>query len=287
MRARFEKIPLESGASFSCREFRVRRFEAPWHFHPELELTWIVNGRGLRFVGDSIAPFETGDLVLLGPNVPHFWSSDAAPDAAALAHSVVVQWEAHFLGAEFFQAPEMRAVAQGWTRAGRGLQVMGRTRERVAAQLEELLGAQGLARLLALLRIWDDLARSDELRPLSSPGFSPSLSDFDAERINTVCRLVRERLGAPLAQPEAAAAVCLTPAAFSRFFKSKTGKTFAAFVNEVRIGQACRLLVEGRRAVGEIADECGFSNLSNFNRRFRDITGASPREYRRRFGPVD
>ena len=253
---------------------------APWHFHPECELTLIVSSRGLRYVGDSIEPFSEGDLVLLGANVPHFWKNDEPSGGRqSMASSVVIQFREDFLGADLWRKPEFAKIARLLQKSGRGLKFTGDTRRKVSALMRKMLRLQGARRLINLLLIMEVLAQSAHARPLSSLGFTPVLNIFDAERISKVHEHVYARLADPIYQPQVAKLVNMTPASFSRFFRQKTGRTFSAFVNEVRIGRAARLLTEENKTITEVCYACGFENLSNFNRRFRGIKQMTPREF--------
>ena len=281
MKARIEKVSTDGGASFLCRRRVDPRFGFYWHVHPEIELTCIVRSRGRRFVGDSIEPYEDGDLVLLGPNLPHTWASD--PRRAGRQEAVFCQCSETFLGPDFLRAPECSPLRRLLERSSRGLRFTGKTQKTAARRLEGMERLQGLARLAALLEVLDLLARSREQRPLSSREFVPELRPGDADRIDRVCRLLNERFTGRVTLAEAAAAAHLSIPAFSRFFRRKTGRTLVAYLNELRTGLACRELIETDRSVSDIAFESGFNNLSNFNRRFLELKGMNPREFRRQF----
>jgi len=282
MRALFEKVTPPAQESFFCKEFLCPRFESPWHFHPECELTLIVESSGRRFVGDHIATFQEGDLVLLGPDLPHFWYSEPATDQRA--HSVVTLFRLDFLGAEFLGKAELGPIRRLLAKAARGLQITGLTQKKLLAPIRKLPRLSGMPRLLGLLSVLDALARAPgrDLQPLSSAGFIPLLDPLDEPRMNRVLGYINREFGAcHLNQPEAARLANLTPAAFSRFFKRKTGKSFSTFVNEVRVGHACKLLLESELNSTEICFASGFGNVSNFNRRFRKLKETTPSEYRR------
>ena len=292
MIAHFEKITDRGEAgSFHCRCFDVPSFGTPWHFHPEWELTLIVESRGQRFVGDNIAAFAPGDLVLLGPNLPHCWLNVPSPEgygaSVGRARSVVVQFGANLLGAGWQEGPEMRAVRSLLTdRASRGVCFVGPAAQRLGGRLAALPGQHALPRLLELVALLDALARlpARAARPLASEGFTPALNLAQAKRLETICRFVHGHFRDAIRLAEMAALAHLTPEAFSRFFKQKTGKTFVEFLNDVRIGEACRLLIEQETlGVTEICYACGFENVSNFNRHFRLRHRLSPRDFRRRF----
>ena len=281
MQARLEKVSPGTAASFICRRRVDRRFGFAWHFHPEFELTCIVRSRGKRFVGDSIADYGDGDLVLLGPNLPHTWDSD--PRSRGTHEAVFCQFSGTFLGAEFFKAPELLPVRRLLERSSRGLRFTGRTQRAVAKRMEGLDGLQGPGRLLALLEILATLARSRDARPLSSGGFAPPPRRADAARIDRVCRFLTEHYASRVPLAEAAKVAHLSAPAFCRFFKRRTGKTLVGYLTELRVGHACRELIETERTISGIAFDSGFNNLSNFNRRFRDLKGMSPRQFRGSF----
>lgn len=281
MKASVERVSPGAAASFLCRRRTDPRFGFYWHVHPEIELTLIVRSRGRRFVGDSIEPYEDGDLVLLGPDLPHTWDSD--PRRKGPHDAVFCQFSESFLGPEFLRAPEMAPVRRLIAKAAQGLRFTGRTQKAVARRMDGMERLQGLSRLAALLEVLHQLAGSREARPLSSREFSPTLRRGDADRIDRVCRFLNERCTDRITLAEAAAAAHLSVPAFSRFFRRRTGRTLVAYLNELRTGLACRELIESDRSVSDIAFDSGFNNLSNFNRRFLEIKGMSPREFRRQF----
>ncbi len=279
MKAILEKIAShDRSRSFAVRSFEVRRFRSPFHHHPELELTLIVKSAGHRYVGDHIGRFAAGDLVLMGPNLPHMYINDEK--FSGKAASVVLQFLPGFLGDHFFELGELSHVRRLLERSRVGLSFHGRTREKVAPMLQQLCKLDGLARLSALLQVLELLARSREQRTLASASYSPSLALYQGERINRVCELISRKFREGITQSEAARAAKMSPASFSRFFRRATNKTFRAFLNEVRIGHATHLLVDSEKTVAEICYESGFGNLSNFNRQFLKLRRTSPRLYR-------
>lgn len=273
-----EKIPLLPGGSFACREFKLARFTTPLHFHPEIELTLIVAGRGLRYVGDSIGPFHDGDLVLLGSNLSHCWWNDSADRRHA--HSIVVQFPPDFIGEGSRAWPEANTIKRLFGRAARGLQFSGESRRQIASKMLSLPRLPPWRRLVSLLNILGEAADSREARTLSSAGFIPMSDANSGERMAAACRYVHEQFTDIIRQPEAARRASLSPAAFSRYFRLHMGKTFEAYVNEVRIGHVCRLLLESNATIAEAAYAVGYNNLANFNRRFRAISGRTPSKFR-------
>jgi AraC-like DNA-binding protein len=279
-----EKTPQAQWESFHCEVLRGASYNALWHFHPELQLTLVLKSRGHRLVGDNITALRPGDLVLVGSNLPHVWHQETGPDAASDAvHAIVVRFLDTFLGAEFLDRPEAESLRQLLRRASRGLEITGKTRDAVEARLRRLAEVRGLSRIVELLGILNVLAGSRELKPIASAGFVPKIDPADQDRMQRVCRYLDTHLTQPLDREQAAAVAHLSPGAFSRFFKARTGKTLPEYVNALRVGRACALLAEDKWKVTDVAMECGFRNLANFNRQFRALTRLSPREYRLRF----
>ena len=250
----------------------------PWHFHPEYELTHIVSGQGTRHVGDSVERFGPGDLVLLGPDLPHYWWQDACQSPG---QAVVLQFSTAAPGADFWELPECRTVRALLARAQRGVVFgPGEGTMRGVPVLHGMAGAQGWRRMRALLEVLGALADTGDYRLLASSGFAPALKVGDRTRMEAVCGYVNAAFPETISHARAARLAGLSPSAFSRFFRQRAGKTFEAYVNEVRIGHACRHLGDTDLSVTEIAFRVGFNNLSNFNRRFRRIAGMPPMCYR-------
>ncbi len=280
MRARFEKVSVDPTRSFHAEERRIARFDAPWHFHPEIELTLIVAGRGRRFVGDCIEPFVEGDLVLLGPNLPHFWHNEGRQSRDAQAHSVVVQFRPDFLGPEIFARPEFASVQNLFRRAARGLRFSGRSAHRISTRLRTLVRLEGLPAVLELLATLHLLAQARNVRPLASAAYEPSLDRHAEQRLARVYAFLMRSFQERLSLAQIARVASMNPEAFSRYFKRATGRNVSVFLNELRIDYAGRLLRETTRRIGDVATEAGFATLSSFNRRFRARMGCTPRKYR-------
>jgi AraC-like DNA-binding protein len=304
VKAVLEKTPRAQWESFHCEVVRGSSYHAMWHFHPEYQLTLVLESRGHRMVGDDITPLHPGDLVLVGPNLPHVWHQEsrsaeratrkgtgretASPLSAIRGpdcevHAIIVRFLDTFLGCEFLERPELQPVRALLRKASRGLHITGCTRDIVAEAMQRLSQAKGLARIRELLAILDLLATSRDVKPIASAGFVPRISTDDQERMQRVFRYIDRNLAEEIDRTRAAAAAHLSPGAFSRFFKLRTGRTLPEYVNALRIGRACEMLADDKWKVADIAMECGFANLANFNRHFRRITKLSPREYRRRF----
>lgn len=238
----------------------------------------------MRVVGDHIAPFLPGDIAILGSNLPHLYmESKPSVPRSDWAQSRVIQFRRDCFGESFFDVPEMNGVARLIKRAERGLKFSGDGAAAAISVMERLFKLDRISRIPCFLELLGVMAQTKDVEILASPGYSPSLSSWDGKRLDRVCSLVKERFSEPLSQAEVAREVNMSPPAFSRYFGKRTGMTFVNFLNEVRIGHACRQLQETDKTILEICFESGFSNLSNFNRRFRDIRSTTPSAYRRMF----
>ncbi len=273
-----EIVAADGGASFFAREFSLPSFPFHWHFHPEIELTLITAGRGLRFVGDSVEEFREGDLCLLGRDCPHSWYSD--PRSPGPVRSLVVQFPPDLFGAALLAASEMRGIVRLLERSRRGLCFHGADRGRAAGLVERLCRAPSGSseRMLGLLTALAALAEGDGGRELASG--VRALDASAQRRLGELFAHLHEHQG-EIGQKAAAQRLGLAPSAFSRFFRRTVGKTFVAYRNDLRIGIACRALIEDDRPVTAVAHQAGFANLANFNRRFRAAKRMTPREFRR------
>lgn len=271
MLASFEHIVPEHPLTWRITSLAEPRFESPWHFHPEYELTYIRAGHGTRLIGDSVGSYQPGELTLIGPEVPHTYVSAATDPVHA---AVVIQFRRDFLGAGFFDQPVFAPVAALLDGAERGLSYS--CEDATLRRLEELPPAEKTVELLALLVA---LSQRDAAALVSRPATS-ALNRATAARIEAMVALMHAEYGSPLTLARIAAAAHLTPGSASRLFSRSTGSSVTTYLTVVRVNAACRLLRETDRSVAAIAAACGFTNLSNFNRRFRDVKRLTPREYR-------
>ncbi len=285
VRALIEKLLPPPGSSFIHQTRREPVYGVFWHFHPEYQLTLVLRGRGKRFVGDHIARFQEGDLVLTGPNLPHMWcSSRRRIPGAGSEETVILQFPESLFGGRFLDLPEMSAVRRLLEGSRRGLSFGASTRLKVSPLMRRLGRQRGVARLIGLLEILRLLSQSSGGRPLASGAFLPRVASADRDRIDRICRHLAEHSARTVRLASTAAFAHMSVPAFTRFFRKCTGKSMVGYLTELRLGAACRLLLESDRTVEQVSRESGFHNLSNFNRRFRRLKGMSPREFRRQFG---
>lgn len=276
MRLRRELI--EHGAeSLRFLQLELQEFRNPRHHHRHVELTWIEQGRGLRWLGDEAASFGPGELVLVGPHLPHTWLSEPHPDWPWLRASVL-QFEPERLTARGW--PELARTRPVLEAAARGLAIVGGTRERITAQLRAMRGGTGLGRLSAFFDILDALAGGgSELQPLCA---APARARTGAAgaRVGEVLAWIQHNLGRQVSVAEVSRLACVSEAAFSRYFRREVGRPFTAYVNDLRCSESQVLLRQTPLSVEAIAQRCGFGAVSNFNRQFQRRTGLTPRAYR-------
>jgi YesN/AraC family two-component response regulator len=275
MKALYEDIASKKGSeSFLAYAFSVPAFEFKWHYHPEYELTLITKGNGKRLVGDSYESFQPGDLVLLGPDLPHTWSSEAIHKQQVSA--IVIQFSEGFMNS-FVQLNEFTKVINLLAASSRGLFFPHALT--LYQSLELLPEMSGVEKVTSLLTILQKLTEQKCIK-LSSEFFNPVKGEETENRINKVFRYIQKHAAENITLEQTARLIHLSRSAFSKFFKRATGKTFSDYVNDIRIGNACYLLTESDKAINEIAYETGFDSLTYFNRVFLKKKHITHRQFR-------
>lgn len=280
MKPAFEQLTKGIGSSISVTGLSLTAFDGPYHFHPEMELTWIRQGTGKRYVGSRVSEFEKDDLVLLGANIPHCWKT-AGERSEGSARALVIQFRQDFAGDAFLNLPELGKIRKLFEKAKAGLSIKGRSRKQVISLLKELSVAESLQKLLKLLGILDLIAGSDEMEVIDPLFAGLSTVSNEAERFHKVFSYLIDHYQQEISLPTIAGIANLTPTSFCRYFKLVTRKTLVEAVNELRINLACQLLRISVKPVNEICFECGFGNISYFNQTFKRITGCNPLQYRK------
>lgn len=274
LQASFERITPPLTRSWRYFERLEDEFPFAWHYHRECELTLIVRGHGTRFVGNSVEDFRAGDLVLIGPGLPHTYAS--APGSTR-NEAIVCHFAPDFLGRRWLDCPEFSAIAGLLDRSHAGIHF---PTAACAEPLDSLGRLEPADQTIALLAILTRLARVDPVRSLVSAGYVPSLGQGTRDRVDHLVRFILDNLDRPLTLPELARVASMTPSSVSRFFRRTTGLSITEYIIRVRISHACRQLLDDDAGISEIAAACGFQNLSNFNRQFRRIKGVTPRQFR-------
>lgn len=281
MKALFEKVPQAEHASFQSKIREDSIFEFDWHYHPEFELTFIEKGRGNRLIGDQLSPFDDGDLIFVGPNLPHTWSSIPLPDNS-LSRAYVIQFKNDIISPEQLSMVEFKHINHLFERSSRGISFGNRTVEELGKELKELNDLDGIEKLMSLFKLLDRLGQSDDYELVTSPHYTSSLSTNNENRLDKVCRFIDDNFAMGINLDQAASMCSMTKTSFCRFFKKMTGKSFSDYLNEVRVTQACVMLIDTDKSITQIALISGFTSITHFNRMFHRKKGVSPREFRKK-----
>jgi AraC-like DNA-binding protein len=257
----------------------------PWHYHPEIEILYCVKGKGTNFIGNSIRTIEEGELLLLGKNLPHTRQRDARyyqENPSEKPESVVIQFRDDFLGEHFFELREFGHIHKLLQGAKVGLKFYGHTLEKVAPKLKEIKTLTTTSAILDLLSILDLLARSDEFEFLNAVNYVSDAHEKYSQKINKVYHFTIEHFREPISLAQVASLTNHSPAAFCRYFKTRTRKSYFEYLTEIRIAYACERLMEGNFDVTQVCFASGFNNLSNFHKQFKKVMSLTPSEYRHR-----
>lgn len=277
MKTEYEKIIPDPGSSFRVLRWRSNEDRFFWHQHPEYEIVYIHKGTGKRHIGQHISHFEEGELMFIGPNIPHL---NFGYGADTEHEEIVAQLREDFLGEVFLQSPEFEGIRTLFERSKQGVSFHGKTRKEAAALMLRLPALRGFERLLMLLRILQKLATTSEFTMLKINGSAYESSHREEARIRKIYAYVEQSYQQEIDLKAVADLVNLTIPSFCRYFKKMMRMTFTDFVNEYRINQACKALNQGQN-VSDACYESGFNNLSHFTKTFKSIIGKTPREYRK------
>lgn len=282
----FQKIEANFNHSFYVEHMKFKYFPNPLQFHPDIELLLVIRGTGTRIVGDSIERFNPGDLVLIGENVPHVWYSDKKymrKDNNLSSEIIFVLFKKDVFGESFWQLPESKSILDLIQLSQRGIKIEGKTKIPVSAFMKSISKASGFKRIALLFSMLEEIASGKEYQLLSSPTARGMINQHDSDRLNKVYKYIISNYQEDLPLEKAASIANLSPAVFCRYFKKRTNKTFIQFLNEIRIKHACRLLVEEDHSVASICYTCGYTSVSYFIKKFKEITGYTPLNYKKRF----
>ncbi|QHV99961.1 AraC family transcriptional regulator [Spirosoma endbachense] len=287
MKPLFRKVTVKLESSFTVRHDTLPHFKNIWHYHPELELHYIVKGEGVRFIGDKISNFSHGEVVLVGENLPHTWRSNEQyfhndPDLAI--EVIVIQFLPDCLGEHLLKLPEAYLIPKLYEKAKSGMVITGKTNQKLVELMRQAVHATNLDKIIILLSILKTLAETDEYEMIVSgrAEFYQS-NETDTLRLNKVCNYTLTNYKKDITLEEISAISNLSVTSFCRYFKLMTNKTYYDFLIEIRISHACRALIEDKTPTEVICFDCGFNNVSNFYRHFKKVTGLTPLEYKRKY----
>lgn len=284
IKASYEILQPVRGQSFLIRKFDKSAFNAPYHFHPEYELTCILKGSGKRYVGSHMEDFAAGDLVLLGPNLPHCWKLEPGGEMQEDASAIVIQFDAAFLGDEFFNKMEMQHIRKLFQKTGCGVSFNAETRLAVNCGMLALTTEKNSFKLLiGLLEILQRLASSKDHLLLDHKQVIAERTVAEQERINPVFAYLVENFRQQVSLDRAAAIAHMTTNAFCKYFKKITRKTFMETIIEYRLNYAIQQLVQTDKPISAIAFDSGFGDVSHFYKMFKVKMQLSPLNYRKKF----
>lgn len=278
MKTLVEKLPLAGNLSFITKTFRTPQFEVPWHQHIEYELILISEGEGVSFIGNYAGEFHAGDVFFIGKNVPHTFQKRGE----VVTSAVVIQFREDFWGKDFLELPETKELRELFATSAQGLQIYGESKVLLGKLMKELESFQGFKRILGLCECLHLIAQRKEFLPLSTEEVKLS-NPKDKKRIEAVFGYTMESFRQPISLADVAGIVGMSIPAFCSFFKKSTKKTYIDFLNEVRVGHACKLLIETDLNVINICYESGYNTLANFNKQFLKVKELTPSKYRKVF----
>ncbi|WP_084429396.1 AraC family transcriptional regulator [Aliagarivorans marinus] len=279
MRPVLEHIPSNSQQSFYLGQYNDSTFNAPWHYHPQWELTYIIEGSGTAYTGNAIRHFSAGELCLIGPNVSHCWKSYQGRGDSA--KSLFIQWDEQLLGENWIAGREFKAIAKLLEDSQNGLSFDRELSLEIGRKLCQFPEQSPFERLINLLGILQQLASSPRQRLAEQ--VTPQQMSGASKRIDAILEFVAEHYQTKISADDMANLTNMTTVSFSKYFKRTFNKTFTNYLNEYRISRACALLIQDEHNVEEVAFRCGYNNMAFFHRQFRQQIGQTPLQYRKQY----
>ncbi len=286
MKPALEHLPHEKDESFVVKYFDYGYYPTPWHYHPEMEIVLVTESTGKRFVGDSISDFKPGNLAFLGPHIPHTYKNDDKyyeAGSALRAKSIVIHFTEESLGVDFLKLPEAAMLNKLFEQSFYGVEISGKTNQQVSNKLYDIVSLSGLKRWVCLVDILIDIANSTVDTSSITKARYVGYNEKESNRLCNVFNWIAVNLEKEINLKEAALVAQMNVNAFSRFFSLRTRKTFTGYVQELRLQKAAKLLIEGELPITEICFECGYNNISNFNRQFLNHYEMNPMKYKKTF----
>jgi len=278
----YERIFVSHDHSFITRKLPMHTDRHKVHSHKNFELNFITAGSGIRIVGNSIMPYAEGDLVLMGPDIPHCWDPINTTEGV-VPECIVTHFFENLISSDFFNIPELEDVKSLLKSAGNGILFRGEKTEKAGQCLRKMISLKGLELYIELLKVFHLLLGITDREILALPDSKPVFQDKNQSQINRIYEYVFNNIHEGILLKDAADLVYMEPGSFCRYFKKKTNQTFMNYVKNVRIGIAARLLAETDKTIAQVCYECGYKNLANFNLYFKGIMKKTPSEYRKYF----
>ncbi|KAA5825222.1 AraC family transcriptional regulator [Algibacter amylolyticus] len=270
-----------NNSSFSTKVNEYPNFLKVWHYHPEIELVVVLKSQGTCFVGDGVEKFEENEIVLIGKNLPHMWLNDDAyfqENANLVAKAIAIHFDRKCLGATFFETPEMIHLSELFDRARFGIKFLN-VDKKLIQDIQAMAESFGFDKTMAFLNILNKLAKHKKYKLLASQGYVNTLRNGENKTLDTIHAYIFNNFNKSISLEDVAKVANMNTSAFSRFFKRVNRKTFSRYLAEIRIGYACKLLLENKYNIAAVCYESGFHNISNFNRQFKLIMKKTPSAY--------
>jgi YesN/AraC family two-component response regulator len=281
MVAELEKISGDDGGGFIADY--ISDNEGLWHFHPEYELVLNIKSNGTRIIGDSVELFDQMDMVLIAGNIPHSWNYYKNDKVLPEKHGIMVHFRQSSLGNEFLSQHEMHSVKEMLDQSERGIGFSVEDAKLAHRHLVDMVNNKGIDKIIDFFNVLRILCNSTKKILLCSENYKQVYDERGNKKMADVYTYIRENYSKPISLGKISKIARMTPVTFSRYFKKNCGACFVEYLNRVRTNKACYLLRETDFQVHDIAIECGFSSISNFNKQFRKTEGISPRDYRAQF----
>lgn len=287
MQPSLKKIDNSSREIFQVNKVEEKNFYPLWHFHPQCEIMVIEEGAGTLYTGDGIDHFISGDVIMFGANIPHLlrnYPEYFRTDSELRAKATVIYFNENFLGSDFFNFDENLPIKKLFKTARNGMIISDGSKEKMKELLYSTIEKRGFERMISFISLLNFIATKAEHRELSSSGFRLVFDDKEVTRLNEISDFLLKNFTRTIRLNEVSTIAHMSETAFCRYFKEKTNKTLITFLNEIRIGYACKLLIEKQHLnVSQICNRTGFNNPTNFNIQFKKIKDCSPLEYRSQY----
>jgi len=281
MKAMRSKMLPSEGCSWWFEKFEFTHIEFNWHYHPEYEICLTLNSEGSKHIGDHVDYYGCADFVLLGPNMPHSWQAKAQNENMPLV-VYVAQIPAQWLDELVRNNPELQILADMLTLSMRGIEYSAEAIQAALPIFQKMNRADPIERYILLMQLFNVMVKDENYKVLSSSYFTfGDKTDISVDKLDKVITHIYQRYTDPLSAEDLASLAHMSTNHFHRFFKQRTEQTLNQFINQLRIGKACKLLIHTNALISVISDQCGFNNISNFNRRFRMVKGNTPKEFRK------
>lgn len=278
-----EQLPISDSNPIRARYYDYNRFTYPWHFHSQYEIIYVKESYGSCFVGDCIEKYSAGDVILFGPNLPHYMRSDDiyhADDSVLRVQGTIIQFEQNFLQYSLNYYPQFLQIKTLLEESKRGILFPKKSSTHITGLISDFPEQRGFRQISVLLEILQEMANASQRKSLASPCYYEKFPSMGNKRIDKITSFINSNYTHNLKLNEVAEMANMNATAFCRFFKETTGKTFLQYVMDMRTGYACKLLTIGDMDISQIAVECGFDSISHFNRTFKLLINMTPTQYR-------